>query len=584
MNKIVLFLVACWMLASCSSSRISESQKPQPVKLTEEEQLDYDHDFIDATKLKLFGNLADAASQLTRCTEVNPYDAAAYFQLSEIYSSVDDLPNALRNARLSAKYDTKNIWYKMQLANLYVVNKNMDSAITVYRQMIEIQPNNEDLKYNLAMLYMENDQYKKALKELKKIERTYGFTEDMAIAQYRVYSKKHDVKATEAVLQKSIEKFPDELRFYGLLAELYSSVGREQEAQDYYKKLLEVDPDNALGYISMIEFYKDYGNDAKALEEMHRMYDLKTIDPDLKVELYLALLSDTVFVNKHYEELDKMIGQLFEKYPDNFRVRMVNADRNLRHKNYEAAKNDLIFITDRVPTNAFLWERLFYLLNLLQDNETLYESTGKALKYFGDNYLFNFFHGLSASMLKKYDEAIASCTKALEGLKKEKEPDAEIELHIYVLLGEAYNEQKRYEESDQIFEKALSISPNNPLILNNYSYYLSLREEKLDLAEKCIKRCFAMEPNNSTYLDTYGWVLYKLGRIKEAISMIEKAMKNGGNDNPEIVEHMCELLVVSGQTDEAYHMCKYAIELSNSKQTVEQKIDSISKQKKTPNK
>ena len=576
----ILFIAGCvWIFASCSSSKISESRQPEPIQLTEEQRLEYDRDFIDATKLKLFGSLADAASKLTRCTEINPHDAAAYFQLAEIYGMIEDRDNALKNARLSVKYDAKNIWYKMQLANLYVADQQTDSAIIMYRQLAEMQPNNVDLQFNTAMLHLENNEYKEALKTLKKIEKTYGFTEEVAIARYQVYTKKQDLKTTETLLKKCIESFPDELRFYGLLAELYSSTGREPEAQEYYTKLLNVDPEYALGFISMIEFYKDYGNDGKVIEETQRMYDLKTIDPEYKVELFLLLSSDSVFFNKHLDQMNEMVKQLFEKHPDNFRVRMLNADRNLRQRNYEAAKDDLLFITDRMPTNYLLWEQLFYLLNLLQDNETLFESTGKALQYFDDRYLFNFFRGLSASMLKKYDEAVPAYLRTLEYLKKEKEQDKNLELQTYVMLAEAYNETKEFPKSDEAFEKALTLSPNNPLVLNNYGYYLSLREEKLDLAEEYIKRCIASEPNSSTYLDTYGWILYKLGRVDEAIAMIEKAMKNGGADNPEIVDHMCELLVVAGRTDEAYHVCKYAGELNNSQATVEQKIESIRQKK-----
>ncbi|MDR1153888.1 MAG: tetratricopeptide repeat protein [Bacteroidales bacterium] len=576
--RLLLVLVFCGAFAACSPSK--KIQQPiRPVQFTEKEKLDYDHDFIEATKLKMFGNLPDAASMLTRCIDVNPYDAAAYFQLAEIYSMTDDPANALRYARLAARYDRKNEWYKMQLANLYLAEKNIDSAIVVYRQIIETQPDNTDLRYNLAVLHMEKNEYRKAFRELDKIEKTYGFTEDMAIAKYRVYSRKKDVKATEAILKKGIGMYPDELRFYGLLAELYSSTGREREAQENYTRLLEVDPENALGYISMIEFYKDYGNDAKVLEEMQRMYDLKTIDPDLKVELYLQLSADSTFFKKHCKQMDLLIKQLDEKYPDNFRVRLVNADRNLREKNFEGARDNLLFITDRVQTNYFLWEQLFYLLHLLQDNETLYESTAKALKYFDNRYLFHFFHGLSALVLKKYDEAIPACLRTLECLKKEKEPDRDVELQALVFLGEAYNEKKEYAASDFVFDRALAIAPNNSLVLNNYSYFLSLRGEKLDLAEKYIRRCIALEPNSSTYLDTYGWVLYKLGRVDEAIIMVEKAMKNGGNDNPEIIEHMCELLTVAGRTDEAYHICKYSIELHNSKETAEQKMESIKEQK-----
>ena len=563
MYKILSLAIFCWIFFGCSTSKVSTFQRPEPVQLTEKQRLDYEHDFIEGTKLKMFGNLPNAANLLTRCTEVIPYDAAAHFQLSEIYTMADDYPSALRHARSSVKYDPQNVWYKMQLANLYLAGNHIDSTILVYRQIIETQPDNAELRYNMAFLYLEKNDYRKALKELERIEKTYGFTEELAIAKYRVYSQKKDVKATEALLKKAVKAHPDELRFYGLLAELYSMVGREKEASENYTKLLEVDPENALGYISMIEFYKDYGNDAKAMEEMQRMYDMKTIDPDLKVEIYLKLSSDSVFFKKHYQQMDMLIGQLYEKYPDNFRVRLVNTDRNLREKNYEKAKDDLLFITDRVQTNYFLWEQLFYLLNLLQDNETLFESTTKALQYFSDRYLFNFFHGLAASMLKKHDDAIPSFLLTLDYLKKEKEPDSNVELQTYVFLAEAYNEQKKYPESDLTFDRALAISPNNPMILNNYSYYLSLREEKLDLAEKYIKRCIAMEPNSSTYLDTYGWVLYKLGRVDEAIIMIEKAMKNGGNDNPEIVGHLCELLTVAGRTDEAYHICKYANELKS---------------------
>jgi len=572
----LLILVLCGIFGACSSSKKSPKQ-PEPVQLTEAQKLDYDHDFIEATKLKMFGNLPDAANMLTSCVDVNPYDAAAHYQLSEIYFMINDQKNALRYARFAARYAPENEWYKMQLANIYMETTNMDSAIVVYRQIVDLQPNNTEMRYRLAFLYLENNEYRKAIKELDKIEKIWGFTEDHAIAKYRVYARKNDVKSTEAVLKKGAKMYPDDLRFYGLLAELYSMTGREKEARENYTKLLEVDPENAIGYISMIEFYINYGNDARALEEIQRMYDMKNIDPDLKVELYLQLSHDSVFFKKHYKQMDVLIRQLYEKYPDNFRVRLVNADRNLRERKYEDARNDLLFITDRVQTNYFLWEQLFYLLNHLQDNEMLYEATGRALNNFNDRSLFFFFHGLAASLLNKYEKAIPAFLRALECLKSEKEPDKDIELQSYVFLAEAFNEQKRYSESDDTFEKALAIAPNNLLILNNYSYYLSLREEKLDLAEKYIKRCIAREPNSSTYLDTYGWVLYKLGRVDEAIVMIEKALKNGGNDNPEIVSHICELLTVAGRTDEAYHFCKYAIELNNSKETVEEKMESFKK-------
>jgi Tfp pilus assembly protein PilF len=306
---------------------------------------------------------------------------------------------------------------------------------------------------------------------------------------------------------------------------------------------------------------------------------MKTIDPDTKIELFMLLSEDSVFFKKHHKQLDLLVEQLFEKYPDHFRVRLANADRNMRQMNYMAAKDDLLFVVTRMPINYFLWEHLLQLISFLEDYETLYETSRNGLQYFDDRYIFHFLHGFSASMLKKYDCAIDAYYKALTLLETEKEFDLDLKLQAYVFLAEACNEQRRFEESDFAFEKALEMAPNNRIILNNYSYYLSLREEKLDIALKYIERCIAMESNNSTFLDTYGWVLYKLGRLDDAIVMIERAMEFGGGDSPEIVEHYCELLTVAERFSEAYHICKYAIELKNIETTVEEKIEEILRRK-----
>ena len=387
----LLLLVITGLFLACSSSKKTKTQQHRPmVVLNELQQLDYDYNFIEATKLKMFGNLPAAASILTRCVDINPYDAAAHYQLAEIYTAVDDLRNALRYARLSVKYAPENEWYMLQLANIYLMDKKLDSAIIVYRQIVEKKPENVDMRFNMAFLYLENNEYRKAIKEVDKIEKIYGFTENIAVARYKAYSKKGDKKATEAVLKKAIKEYPDEFRFYGLLAEMYSSIGREKEADEYYTKLLKVDPENVLGLISMLEFYKDYGKDAKVLEEMERIFEMKTIDIDLKIDLYLHISADIDFFKKHYKQMDALIELLYEKYTDNIRVRIINTDLNLRLQNFEEAKDDLLFITDRIQTNYFLWEQLFYILNLLEEYETLFETSTKALIYFDDRYLFHF--------------------------------------------------------------------------------------------------------------------------------------------------------------------------------------------------
>ena len=571
------YLVICGLLVGCSSAKKTEKQQFASVELSEDEYLRYWHNLIEGTKFRQLGNLPMAANLLTNCTEINPYGAAAHFQLAEIYTVVDDRRYALKHSRLAVRYAPENEWYKLQLANLYLHNNNIDSAIIVFRRIVDNNPYDVELRQNMAMLYLENFDFRRALRELDRAERIAGLTQEIIVAKYMVFTKKGDVKSTETLLKNAVETFPYELRFYGLLAELYSLLGREDEAQQFYTRLLEVDPENAIGYISMIEFYKDYGRDDKAIEGMQQMFAMKSIDPDLKVELFLQLSDDSAFFRKHIKELDIQVKKLFEKYPENFRVRLINSDRNMREENYEGARDDLLFMTNLLQTNYHLWEHLFHLLYLLDENETLFETTTKALQHFADRYLVQFFNGFSASMLSKYDDAISAYHKVIELLEKERNPNLDIKFQTYVLLGEATNNLQRFDESDYAFDKALQMSPDNPVVLNNYAYYLSLREEKLDLAEKYIMRCLSIEPDRYTFLDTYGWVLYKLGHIDEAIIMIEKAIKNGGGNSSEIIDHYCELLTVAGRISEAEIICQQAIELTNSEMTVIEKMETFLK-------
>ena len=95
-------------------------------------------------------------------------------------------------------------------------------------------------------------------------------------------------------------------------------------------------------------------------------------------------------------------------------------------------------------------------------------------------------------------------------------------------------------------------------MLNNYSYFLSLRKEKLDEAEKMSTKLIQENPDNATYLDTHAWVLYNLGKIEEARKVIEKAIQQKENVSGAIVEHYGDILYKLGKPKEALEEWKKA--------------------------
>ena len=140
-------------------------------------------------------------------------------------------------------------------------------------------------------------------------------------------------------------------------------------------------------------------------------------------------------------------------------------------------------------------------------------------------------------------------------------------------LGLIYNNLEKMEESDSLYEKALRIDSTNALINNNYAYSLSERGLQLERSLKMIEIAMNSDSSNSSYLDTYGWIFFKLEEFDKAYYYIKKAIDVGGDDNAVLLEHLGDVLFMQGKKDEALEIWKEAFELDSSNETLKQKIE-----------
>ena len=119
-----------------------------------------------------------------------------------------------------------------------------------------------------------------------------------------------------------------------------------------------------------------------------------------------------------------------------------------------------------------------------------------------------------------------------------------LEPETYSILAECYNRSgdKRCRE---YYKKYLALRPDDIVMLNSYAYHLAVSGEELEEAERMSRRTLKAEPDNPNYLDTYSWVLYRMGRIDDAKPFIEKAFKifiKGGVVSTEVMEHYNTIL------------------------------------------
>jgi tetratricopeptide (TPR) repeat protein len=96
---------------------------------------------------------------------------------------------------------------------------------------------------------------------------------------------------------------------------------------------------------------------------------------------------------------------------------------------------------------------------------------------------------------------------------------------------------------------ALDLEPQNPAILNALGYFLTIRTERFQEALDLIQKALDIRPEDAAILDSMGWILFKLGRVEEAIPYLRKAFEKF--PDPEVAAHLGEALWVSGQQQEA---------------------------------
>ena len=146
---------------------------------------------------------------------------------------------------------------------------------------------------------------------------------------------------------------------------------------------------------------------------------------------------------------------------------------------------------------------------------------------------------------------------------------------LYLLQGSALEEAKRWAEAEAALERAYTLAPNNPVVLNYLGYARLERGEQLDEAEALIAKASALAPDDASITDSLGWAQFKRGKVQDAITTLQRAAL-GDPGQAEIHEHLGDALYTAGRKYEARFAWRAALATAEDrvKQRVEAKIES----------
>lgn len=145
------------------------------------------------------------------------------------------------------------------------------------------------------------------------------------------------------------------------------------------------------------------------------------------------------------------------------------------------------------------------------------------------------------------------------------------DVEILYSRGLAWERRDRIDRAEADFRKILVIDPENTATLNALGYTLADRTQRFQEALQLIDRARTAEPDNAAIIDSYGWVLYRIGRLPEALVELRRAYAL--QKDPEIAAHVGEVLWVMGQKDEARRYFEEARKLDPENRSLQRALE-----------
>lgn len=524
--------------------------------------------FSKGLEYKFSENFDMAIQYFEKAIEAYPDDHASMFELSSLYRMKNLNEKGYEMIRNAVELDSTNKWYKIRLAEFHSLNNDYESFIKIYDKLLENEPNNlEYLEVYIEALLRIGD-YERVTEKLDVYEENIGVNEYLSMQKIEIYKLlgKKDKVLTE--MEKLSNAYPYETRYMSMLAELYVQNRREKEAFDIYLKIKQLNPEDPYINISLLEYYQKQGDLDKAFEEFILSIRNKNLDYNTKTQIYEYWFAEKDGENENTIREAKQAGDaLIETHPDKELGYYVVGTVYFNDKIYDKAQTYYLDAIARDSSSFITWYQLVFTDIELNDAETLYKHSSAAIRYYPEQPIFYLFNGVALVDMKRYEEAIKVFEKG-RFMSADKKLTANFDTYIADIYHELGNKDMMYKQ----YERVLRNDPENVYVLNNYAYFLSVDNTRLDDALRMSAITVEKEPKNVTFLDTYAWVLYKLERYKDAKKWMEKVFSYDKNPQGVNYEHYGDILYKLGDTKKAVQIWKKAKKLGGTSEFIDQKI------------
>lgn len=555
-----------FFLLFLTSTLLFPQRKKQEVVIpqTQKDSLTLESVLIEAEKHLILENYAKALESFQVALGMNSESAVINFKLAEVLTKSKEGQKSLPYGLRAIALDENNKYYRLALARTYTsVGFYIDAAKT-YEELLEKFPSEENALYELAELYQLSGRRDDMFKTFDKIEAQLGVKEEIVRERQRILMKEGKVNLVIEEYKKLINAYPNESSYRVEFISFLIQNKKLDEAESEIASYESSEPSSSRVTLLKSELSWMNGERNEALSLLSDALVTKTIDFETKFQIvsnYLTMTSNT----SDREKLTVIAQDLAEQYRDEFKAQAFVGDLLYQSGRPNEAVAYYLNSLKLSPSNYSVWQNVINIEADLNQYDSVVSHSEKALEYFPNQAILYYFAGTGHLILKDYKKSV----RMLEQGKKYT-VDPSLLTVFYGQLGDAYNSLKEKEKSYKAYDKALQSQPDNDHVLNNYSYFLSLDKKHLEKALLMSSKLVEMHPENATYLDTHGWVLYVSGRFKESKKYLEKAVAL--DEDGTVIEHYGDVLFQLGDVSEAIEQWEKARDSGEASDLIEKKI------------
>jgi tetratricopeptide (TPR) repeat protein len=460
-------------------------------------------------------------------------NAAVYYALSKDYSNLGKLYLAAENGREAVHLEPGNITCREHLAQVYVLAHETDSAITQYQEVLKIDSSSTRALFGIAQLYLQQAKPLEAITAYKKVLDQIGPEWDVLVQLTQLYEGIQRYGDAADAYQQMLSIDPSNLDLRKRLVETYLRAGKPDSALARLDEILDIDRKNPDIEVLIGDIYLQKNETSKALEYYNSVLKQDSATIETKIHIPEALLERSQKDSSLVGYAKPMIEAIRNEWPNDWRPYWFLGFVGFSTRSDSFALTNFKKVTELNPGNGDAWY------------------------YVGTIYF----------RMEQNDSAARALEKSVEINPRN--------VDFFGALALTYDSMKKYADSDRTYEQALKLNPHSHIILNNYSYSLAERGIQLERALQMAKEAVEKQPENSSYLDTIGWVNFRLRRYDEARKYIEKAVQLRdavGENGATLNEHLGDVFYRLDKKEKAMEFWKRALEINQKNQTLKAKI------------